>query len=289
MVDCDTEDGEVWDSNFGSNYVASRKDFKVLTLNLHCYQEDNQHRKFSQIAKAINELGVDVVCLQEVCEYWNDGRGDSSSNAARVIRDRLTTQYYLHADSSHIGFDRFLEGVAILSRYELLLKDSGYVSHSQEMLDIHSRKAVMAQVHVPYMGRVNVFSIHLSWWSDGFKEQFQRLRDWANQKHSDTVVATLLAGDFNSEAGSQGYELIVAAGDYEDQFLKALSPNIFDQIFSSPSDGWQRLLEKDGRIDYILMNAGSPLKVTSARVLFSDQDYGRVSDHLGFLMAFEPV
>ena len=48
---------------------------RVLILNLHCYQEDNQDHKLSQIARAINDCDVDVVCLQEVAELWNNGHG----------------------------------------------------------------------------------------------------------------------------------------------------------------------------------------------------------------------
>ena len=48
--------------------LARHDRLKVMTLNLHCYQEDRQDEKFSQIAKAIRDLHVDVVCLQEVGE-----------------------------------------------------------------------------------------------------------------------------------------------------------------------------------------------------------------------------
>ena len=44
-------------------FLARRRRLKILTLNLHCYQEENQDAKFSQIAKAIDDLDIDVVCL----------------------------------------------------------------------------------------------------------------------------------------------------------------------------------------------------------------------------------
>ncbi len=282
-------DGQVfWDNNDGLNYSISREPLKVLILNLHCYQEDNQDYKFSQIAKAINELNADLVCFQEVAELWNNGAGDWNSNSAKIINDRLPTPYHIHTDWSHLGFDKYREGVAILSKYPLNNQDGRYVSGSHDAYSIHSRKVVMAQIEVPYMGSVNVFSAHLSWWEDGFAEQFQRLCEWAQAKQSAKINATLLCGDFNIAAGSIGYRLIVDTHQYDDQYLAANAQGVFDKIFRVNDPYWNDYLSDDYRIDYIFLNKTSSLQVTSAKVLFTDQDYGRVSDHCGFFMTFEP-
>lgn len=277
-----------WDNNYGKNYSLSREPLKILILNLHCYQEDNQDYKFSQIAKAINELNVDVVCLQEVAELWNDGAGDWESNSAKIIYDRLVTPHHIYTDWSHLGFDKYREGVAILSKFPLIKPDARYVSSSQDIYSIHSRKVVMAQIKVPYIGRVNVFSAHLSWWENGFAEQFKSLCEWAEAKQSAQVSATLLCGDFNIAAGSTGYHLVVDSHQYDDQYLSANSQGVFEKIFRASDPYWQNYLSDDYRIDYIFMDKTSELKVTSARVLFTEQDYGRVSDHCGYFMIFEP-
>ena len=146
----------------------------------------------------------------------------------------------------------------------------------------------MAQVDIPCIGRINCFSSHISWWDDGFPEQFENLRDWANSNHNGQVRATLLCGDFNIKAGSRGYKLVADASDYEDQFLAAKSPKVFKKIFRERRPDWQRYLIDDHRIDYIFMKNSSGLRVTSARVIFTEQEYGRVSDHEGYLMTFEP-
>jgi maltose 6'-phosphate phosphatase len=286
---CVERHGQIfWDNNHGKNYSVSREPLKVLILNLHCYQEDNQDYKFSQIAKAINELNADVVCLQEVAELWNDGAGDWESNSARIINDRLATPYHIHTDWSHLGFDKYREGVAILSKYPFLKQDSMYVSDSHDAYSIHSRKVVMAQIKAPYMGRINVFSAHLSWWEDGFAGQFKRLCECADAKQSAQVSATLLCGDFNITAGSDGYHLVVDAHQYDDQYLEANSQGLFEKIFRVNDSYWQDYLSDDYRIDYIFLNKTSELHVTSATVLFTEQDYGRVSDHCGYFMTFEP-
>jgi maltose 6'-phosphate phosphatase len=287
-ISCECSDQVLWDNNYGKNYLASHEPLKVMILNLHCYQEDNQDAKFSQIAKAINELDVDIVCLQEVAELWNDGHGDWNTNSAKIINDRLNKPYHIHADWAHLGFNKYREGVALLSRYPMLKHESKYVSNSHDPYNIHTRKVVMAQVQVPCMGLINFFSAHLSWWDDGFPEQFKRLSKWAADKQTGDVSGTMLCGDFNIAAGSEGYNLVVKSNEYDDQFLAANAHGVFEKIFKVNDPYWQHYLADDYRIDYIFMNKSSDLRIISGRVLFTEEDYGRVSDHCGYLMTFEP-
>ena len=109
-IGCETAGGTLWDNNFSANYAARHERLKILTLNLHCYQEDDQVAKLARIARAINDLDVDIVCLQEVGELWNDGHGDWNSNAARIIKDQLAEPYHYHGDWSHLGFQKYREG-----------------------------------------------------------------------------------------------------------------------------------------------------------------------------------
>ncbi len=285
---CETDTQTFWDNNYGYNYSLSHDPLKVLILNLHCYQEDEQDYKLAQIAKAIDERNIDIICFQEVAENWNEGQGDWNSNAAKIINDRLQKPMHIHSDWSHIGFERYREGVAILSRYPILKRESRYVSEADSVYDIHSRKVVMAQVRVPFTGKLNVFSVHLSWWEDGFAEQFQRLSLWAERLSGSDICATLLCGDFNVTAGSQGYIRVVDQNQYEDQFLAANAKGLFDQIFRVNDAHWRHLLADDYRIDYIFMNKDARLRVVAASVLFTEHDYGKVSDHCGYVMSFEP-
>lgn len=288
IICCEGASKIIWENNADNNYSLQRKQLRLLILNLHCYQEQNQDEKLTQIAKAINELEVDVVCLQEVAEYWRDGEGDWESNSAKIINDRLIQAFHIQTDWSHLGFDKYREGVAILSRYPLSNHKSRYVSDSDDIYDIHSRKVVFAQVHVPYIGAINVFSAHLSWFEDGFKEQFQRLHQWAEASHTKEVKATLLCGDFNITVGSSGYKLVVDSHHYDDQFLAANEQAICEPISKANDPHWQATLADDYRIDYIFMNKASELQVTAAKIVFTEQDYGAVSDHCGYFMSFEP-
>ncbi len=284
---CDTPQGRIWDANGGDNYFAHRGLLRVLTLNLHCYQEADQETKFDRITRAIQELGIDIVCLQEVGENWNGGQGDWDSNAAKVLKDRLKERFHIHTDWAHQGFSNYREGVAILSRFPVLSKDAGYVSKSHDIYDINARKAVFLQLDVPFLGRLNVFSTHLSWMSGGFNEQFECLRSWAHHRHHENVAATLVCGDFNAKAGSSGYSQIVLSNEFEDMYLEASAPSVFEGVFRHRYDGWEHSLASDHRIDYIFKRRGSRLKPAAARELFTDSDYGRVSDHTGYLVEFE--
>ena len=276
-IGCQTEQGLVWDNNFGQDYIAARKTLKVLTLNLHCYQEENQQEKFSTIAKAINDLDVDLVCLQEVAEPWNGGQGDWNANSARIIRDQLRTPYDLHVDWSHFGFGQYREGCAILSKYEFLQRDACFVSSERGMNSIHSRKIVMGQVHVPDFGAMNIFSAHLSWWANGFQEQFNNLHAWVGQRMGDGVVAALVCGDFNLRRGSEGYGLVTAVHGYADAYLEARSR----WRDHDPGEN------NDLRIDFAFVRKGGPLIAVGTRELFNGHDYNRVSDHTGYYFEFE--
>ena len=78
-------------------------------------------------------------------------------------------------------------------------------------------------------------------------------------------------------------------GEYEDQYLAATAKSSFENIFRKKTANIDRELAKDGRIDFIFMQKRSPLQAVTARELFTNSDqYGRVSDHTGYCVEFEP-
>jgi maltose 6'-phosphate phosphatase len=147
---------------------------------------------------------------------------------------------------------------------------------------------VMARIPVPHLGTINVFSSHLSWWEDGFAEQFDNLRSWATEEHGSHVAATMLCGDFNIKAGSKGYQFVVESNEYDDQYLAANAPQVFRRIFEVKDSHWRGDLDDDHRIDYVFLRKASALRVTAGQTVFTEQDYGRVSDHCGYMMTFGP-
>lgn len=285
---CQAEGGPLlWDNNFGRNYFARHERLKVLTLNLHCCQEENQDAKLTRIARTIAELNADIVCLQEVAEPWNDGRGEWSANTANLISQRIGQPYHLHLDWSHRGFDRYRESCAILSRFPFTWTDSRYVSSVRDIFNINARKVVAAQIAVPCIGPVNIYSSHLSWWSAGFAEQFTHLRQWAAEKHGE-ATSTLLCGDFNVPASSAGYEFATCGGEFEDQYLRGRTRASVEYRGGPSEPNSHRPPLGDGRIDFIFQRRGGRLEAVAARELFTEADYGRVSDHPGYFVEFEP-
>ncbi|MBR6022019.1 MAG: endonuclease/exonuclease/phosphatase family protein, partial [Kiritimatiellae bacterium] len=264
-----------------------RGNLRVLTLNLHTWQEDDQLRKFATIAQAIQDERIDLVCFQEVAEPWNDGAGDWTQNAANLINSHLPEPYHLHADWSHIGFDRWREGLAILSRHPFLWTDSGYVSDETDPHTIHSRRVVMAQIRLPHAGLLNVFSAHLSWPENGFDTQFDRLLAWAREKQPADAAGTLICGDFNIEAQSPSFRRIAETSGYEEQYLKITRPDAFQHIFRARDAASTDLLSGDRRIDYLWLSPASRLRAVRATQLFTPDRYGPVSDHPGYLVEFE--
>ena len=135
---------------------------------------------------------------------------------------------------------------------------------------------------------MNVFSAHLSWINDGFREQFPRLRQWACEQHNGDTAATFLCGDFNIPAGREGYDLATGDGQFTDQFLLAQLRQRHEAGFGPPPGPHARPDPADGRIDYLFAHRDNRLEPVAARELFTDTDYGRVSDHTGYLVEFEP-
>ena len=272
----------------------------LLTLNMHTYQEKNQADKFAAIALAISKLNPDVICLQECAQDKNSpflkkhyGKDIRTDNMAEIITTLLKSKYAVNYDYywdwSHYGWDRWEEGVAILAKAPLMQYDSRYVSHNAEKTFWKSRNIVYAQVATP-IGALNVFSAHLGWWTDTeepYKFQIDNLLTWERSLQNKKITATFMCGDFNEAAGSEGYDYTVKNGKLLDSYLACFPNGMLDPTIGGKIDGWQ---DGDGlgkRIDYIFMNDGAKLKPLLAQRIFTEQCFGRVSDHVGVYAFFK--
>jgi len=299
--------------------AAPAADLRILTLNLHTYQEvdtagvpeseltDELARQrieaygpiFDRIAHGISELDPDLVCLQEVGE-WPDGNydkpgalkfGSSDSNMVHQILSRLPDRRFSYTmDWSHLGWDVWLEGSAVLSKYPLNLTASRFVSSADTVPhsnDWKSRNVPMAKLEVAGLGEISLFSVHTGWWDDPdepFQQQYTRLLEWVGDVSASSAV-TILCGDFNVAAGSAGYEFMLEGSGFADQYALANPDGFLDATIGAGADGWEE--SDDGRrIDYILMNDDSPLEVARARRVFTSGEFGLVSDHVGVFVEF---
>lgn len=290
----------------------------ILTLNLHTYQESKSAGTderdltsdmakqriesygpiFDRIAAGIDALDPDIICFQEVAE-WPDRAADdpesvafggTDSNMVRQILSRLgDLRYHYTMDWSHYGWQVWMEGSAILSKYPIAYSDSRFISSpgTGRHESWRSRNVPTATIDVPVIGDVAVYSVHAGWWDDPkepAQAQFQRLFDWVGELDESTPT-TILCGDFNAPAGGPAYRFVTTGTGFSDQYLIANPDGMYDATIGGDADGWEAN-RTDQRIDYILMNDEAPLSVSSARRVFTKADFGRVSDHVGIYAEF---
>lgn len=249
--------------------MPSSPALRVLTLNLHTWQEPDQLAKFRAIADALVSERIDVACFQEVGELWNDGRGDPATHAGRIILSHLPPTWRMHSDWSHIGFGKWREGLAILSRLPFSRPDSAWISAETSPWTIHARRAVRVRLDLP-SGTLDVVSAHLSWPENGFLDQFSRLADWVHAATPPPSLGTLVCGDFNVPVDSPSFAAVARRGDFAEQISRA-APAL------PPT-----------RIDHVWLTANSPLRPLSAEPLFTPDRLGPVSDHPAYAVAFAP-
>lgn len=276
-------------------------ELSLLTLNLHTYQQHSRHCPFSTmheherevgiIAQAIADLSVDVVCFQEVGEYLHDPithpYGETPSNMASRICRRLgqwQRPYHVHQDWSHVGFHRWREGTAIMSRYPLIHKHSAYVSADQRKDNYMSRNVTLTCIDVPWFGLLHVANVHLSWVHHGFHEEYSRLCELIRSRFHFGVRGDLLVGDFNAPAGEEAYRRIVGATEYVDQFYEAHPDRFGEPSYHGQIDGWEHGPPR--RIDYVFKRNGSPMQIVAMDPIFNGNFYPTVSDHFGYLARF---
>ena len=262
---------------------------KFLTLNTHSWMEEDQESKLNQLAERIFQEKYDVICLQEVNQlveseqvvqapFYQAVEGSISlheDNFALCLVERLAEKgltYYWSWAYNHIGFDRYHEGVAVLSRKPLKAREL-LVSEANDPADYHTRKVLLAETEVDGQ-EVLAASCHLSWWDKGFQGEWAKLEAALLQSPS----SLLLMGDFNNPVGQQGYQAILAS-PLQLQDSHAVAGRTEGQAtVEGQIAGWddnQHAL----KIDYIFTSQG--LKVAKSAVVFDGQRGPVVSDHFG--------
>lgn len=278
-------------------------ELKVLTLNLHTYQEHNgdiwqilqEHgREVHLIAEAIVRERIDVICFQEVGEHLHDRvtypYGFSESNMAFRIQKRIHEMsgiyFNLFQDWSHIGFGCWREGTAILSRYPMHHCESPWVSWTKDTSQLASRRITMCYLEIPWFGLLHVVNTHMNCLEWGFKTDFDYLKHLIYQRDGHHLRGTLLAGDFNAPAGEDGYQHIVWNGEFIDQWHESNPHSFFEPTHLERINGWEH---RGGarRIDFIFKHNRSSLRINDMRLIFNGYFYPVVSDHFGCLARFQ--
>lgn len=254
---------------------------RLLTLNCHSWQEEQQDEKIAILAQTIVERDYDVIALQEVSqlaegEIQPDGLKEKNFGtrllqelAALGRKDEMVWAF------AHIGFEIYEEGVAILTKHPIIGRDTFIVSKANDPLIWKTR--AIAHATIDYHGQpIDFFSCHLGWWTDE-EEPYTGQIDALVSHLSEDRLAFLL-GDFNNHAERQdeGYDYILSKGLHDTYTLASEKDSGI--TIQGAIAGWSGNKE-DLRIDYIFAN--QPVTVTSSRVIFNDDHKPVVSDHFG--------
>ena len=90
---------------------------KILSLNLHCFQEEDRIEKLNKITNFIKERDIDVCLFQEACQERDkvllEGKIKVGNNANHIASK---LGYYIYYHPVKVGFDIYDEGLAIISK-----------------------------------------------------------------------------------------------------------------------------------------------------------------------------
>ena len=255
---------------------------KLLTINVHAWQEENQLAKIKQLANVIHKNRYDAVALQEASQHvdaeivYDSIRED---NYAYLLNKELaklgSVDYDIYWDISHYGFDVYEEGLALLVRHPLVKYESFYITDSTSIDHWKSRKIVGGTWQINDQP-LSLYSCHLGWWDDedeSYKSQIDRLIDRAASGDR-----FLLLGDFNvaDYIKGEGHDYILNKGLYDTHALAIEKTG--DITIEGDIAGWDG--NKQGlKIDYIFANWQANVK--RSEIIFNGKNEPIISDHFG--------
>ncbi len=265
---------------------------KLLTLNTHSLVEEDYPRKLKIFADAVSAEKPDIIALQEV----NQSRTETAANTVRyfpadktavVRRDnhvlnaaRLLPEYFWTWIPIKLGYSRFDEGIALMSRSKILETAVFTVSAEDDYSSWKTRKILGVRTEA----RPNewFFSVHYGWWDDSvdpFSAQWERTLRQLNG-----IGRVWLMGDFNNpaEVRGEGYDLVFRSG-FRDCFLSARFRD--DGVTAEKHiDGWR---DKSASADKLRIDQiwySGRVSAESCLTIFNGENYPVISDHFGILL-----
>ncbi len=269
---------------------------KLLTLNAHSLVEAHYAQKLADFAAAIAAEQPDILALQEVsqtacgaavprqnlgsyvpCRAHVTIREDNHVyHAVRLLADE-GVRYHWTWLPIKLGYDKYDEGLALMSRSAVLETDVITVSEVDDYRNWKTRK--LLGIRTEAVPEEWFYSVHFGWWDDPeapFRKQ------WENTcAHLQDKEIVWLMGDFNNpaEVRGEGYDLMLASG-WQDSYSLAKRKDTGCTV-EKVIDGWRdKISESAGmRIDQIWCSKKADVR--SAEVLFNGVRYPVVSDHYG--------
>lgn len=274
---------------------------KLLTLNTHSLVEAHYSEKLDLFVSGIAQEQPDVIALQEVnqtiaeqnvttvlegyvpCEEGLKIRRDNHVyQAAGRLRSQGINYNWTWLPMKR-GYDRYDEGIALMSRSKILETRVLKVSKTGAYDNWKTRKIV--GIRTEQAPDEWFFSVHYGWWKDeeeSFQEQWKRTEAYLNG-----YPHVWLLGDFNSpaEVRGEGYDLIQQSGWYDTYSLARKKDSGI--TVGAVIDGWNdKISGTDGmRIDQIWCREKQ--SVADSRVIFNGKNRAVVSDHYGVILDCE--
>ena len=274
---------------------------KLLTLNTHSLVEDNYSTKLDAFVSAIAEQRPDIIALQEVnqtiaetqVDVISEGyvpcveniviRKDNHVYKAAELLEGAGVKYYWTWLPLKKGYDKYDEGIALMSRSRIIETDVVRISETDDYNNWKTRKII--GIRTEAAPDEWFFSVHYGWWDDldePFQNQWQKTVEYM-KKYS----RVWLMGDFNSpaEVRNEGYDMINSGGWYDSYTLAKTRDNGI--TVGKVIDGWcDKVSGTDGmRIDQIWCSQKA--EIASSEVIFNGANKPVVSDHYGVAAEYE--
>ena len=276
---------------------------RFLTLNTHSWCEIHQIAKIRTLAKFIIEQQVDVIALQEVNQltstpvvehplHFRGGAGipvREDNYALLLVRalEALGARYEWTLTETHLGWERYDECVAVLSRLPIrgikpINMSPGYGYHQVQ------RRAAQATLIETETGTFWCATTHMSWWDFDGEPLFAQEYAHLSQELAECArtAPVLLGGDFNSAAhlSNEGYALVTSSGMVDTRSLAEHTDG--ENTVHREIAGWEGSTDAK-RIDFVF--ADRLVDVVSHAVVFRDNSPEAISDHSGLLLEIDPA
>lgn len=272
---------------------------KLLTLNTHSLVEDNYEQKLLDFTEAVAKEQPDIIALQEVNQTADAEAvpesllsGYTPASETAVIRsdNHIYRAVSILADMGifynwtwlpiKLGYDKYDEGLAIMSRSPILETSTPLVSTINDYYNWKTRR--LLGVCTSDSPEEWFYSVHFGWWDDKddpFRNQWKKTSD-----HMLRHKKVWLLGDFNSpaEVRDEGYDLMLN-DCWHDSFMLAERKDSGITV-GHVIDGWRdKVTSCSGmRIDQIWCSDKD--EVVASKVLFNRLNYPVVSDHYGVII-----
>ena len=255
---------------------------KLLTINVHSWLEENQLEKLNILAKTIVEKKYDVIAMQEVNQLISSELivlGIREDNFGKLLLDKINEYgeqgYKYYWTYSHIGFDKFEEGLAILAKGDVVAVEDFYCTAQQTVTSIESRKILKVDLKINDE-IVEFYSCHMNLPTCKGEDIEQNLYNLVN--YTDNTNLKIFMGDFNTDYFNQvdEYKAILEQGLF-DTYEMALKKDKGVTVYKNIS-GWEDSMCQK-KLDYIFSN--KKLNVEESYVIFNNVNYPIISDHNG--------